>query len=430
MRLLIVILIGMVSFVFIFIFMRTKGDNSIVCPMFLFPIIWFLVAFLSNLRLYDIVEVSDKIYWMIFLGVLFFELGALIANNYKIKQFDLKPCNEKKFGKNILFLQIIATVIFVIADIQVLNLLSVGYSLADIYVMRLNMANGGITELSNGLGVIEIFVEYLARPILAISIPYSCIALVKYKDKKNMFFTIALLILSFINKVNRFDVFMMFVTLVCAIIISGRKIVLTDKHKIAIVCAIVIGVVSFVYMSQLRGGTTSLGKTVYMYLCGNIPFANIKIQELGNNYEHTIIFTSLQGFFRFFNQIIEVIGFENQELYLIAERYSNVEDAVNIGGNYMYNAFVGIFYFFYCDLGWFGICVFSFIFGYFAEMLYVISAKKDNVYLSTLFLMVLVRGVVFSFINFMFVGITYAMALPMLFIVAMISKGEKSYDLY
>ena len=71
----------------------------------------------------------------------------------------------------------------------------------------------------------------------------------------------------------------------------------------------------------------------------------------------------------------------------VRKKYANVEAAVNIGGNNIYNAFVGPFYYFYCDLNWTGVAVFSLVFGYFSERLFVRYSITNNIYIATAFLM-------------------------------------------
>lgn len=353
---------------------------------------------------------------MILIGVFFFEIGACLAHLFGIKQLTLKSFNEEVFTVVMIRLQIIALIIFIISDLRIISLLRSGYSMADIYLMRINMANGGITELSGISGIVEVMLEYFARPIMAISIPYSCMAIVKNKNKQTFILTCVLLILSYINKANRSDIFMLFVTLIFSIILNGKKIELSKKQKIFILVGGIVAVGTFSYLSRLRGGTNTIGNTVYMYLCGNAPLADIKIQNLGKNFKYTFGLTSLQGFFRLFIQIVEKMGFNPPDLFLIAENYSNVEAAVNIGGNNMYNAFVGLFYYFYCDFGWIGVVIFSMFFGYFSERLFIRYFRTNNIFIATAYLMVLVRGVIFSFYNFLFSGITYAIAFLILVI--------------
>ena len=263
-------------------------EKKISSPMVIFTILWLIISFLASLNLYDFIYVTDSIYYMIIIGVVSFFIGCVLTRKCNIVQFMPKERNEKKLNVIMTRLLVIGIIIFISGSISAMSLLRSGISINDIYNMRIQMSYGAETPLSSTSSLISILLEYVGRPILAISIPYSVIVLIRDKKIFPIIATCIMLILSFINRGNRLDIICFGMTILFAIPLVNRKIKLSKKQKKNIILVIIVFGLGIYYISTTRGDFNLL-ETIYSYLCGNIPFQSIKIEQLGKNYEYYVL---------------------------------------------------------------------------------------------------------------------------------------------
>lgn len=400
-------------------------DKRIHSPMVLFTIIWGVICIFSSMRLFHFIEVSEKVYYMICMGGVFFSLGCLFGKKTKKFIASTMMRNNQKLDRYMRGLQYFSCVIFLWAALAAIMLLMQGKTMNDIYNMRILMSYGVETDISSSSKLMSILLEYVGRPVLAISIPYSVIKFLKDKQLLPIILTIIMLLLSFVSRGNRLD----FVCFACTVVFSygliNKQFRLSSKQKKYIIIIAFLASIGFFWITLSRGKIDML-ETIYAYLCGNVPFSAIKIEALGEAYTKTYFATSLQGMLRVINQFVEMLGIGEWKLMALAEQYANVETASVIttkGG--LFNAFVGPFYFFYCDGGWFGVAFFSFLCGYLSEKIYKVAFEKDDMIVWTLYLIVIVRGVLFSFYNFLFVSIMYGMAVIILLILNRATKRKR-----
>lgn len=392
-------------------------------PIFVFTVIWGAISVLASANMFGINETSDAIYGMTMLGVFFFVIGGfcvmqMIGKKKHNTNLVLRNTQWTTSYRNRMFFlfQIMAIVTFFVADIQSFLLLRSGYSIADMYAMKIQMGLGNSTLLSQKNGIVSILLEYFARPILAISTPYGCISFFKYKNKKQLLITVLMLFLAFFTRFNRMDIMIFVITFICCFVILGNKEQMKKiykKYKRFVIVFSAIGIVLFSIITINRG-IESFGKAIYYYFCGNMPFCNAKIEKILPNRINTWGLTSYNGVLRPFLQMLEGIGI-SPELVSVAETYINVEQAEVISNTgSIYNAFVGPFYFFYCDLGVLGIILYSFVFGVICEQCYMKMKKVGSDYYIIFYLILLVRGIFLSFYNFIGTNIAYGVAIVLL----------------
>lgn len=417
----VIIICSFLPMILLAIVKEKRADSPIV----IFTIVWGLISFLASLRLYGMNEVSYKTYLMIFLGTFSFLVGGLLLSGKTIANFHGVERNETRVEKCMLLLQVLALISFTVSALKAINLIRSGLTLNDIYNMRIQMAYGSTTALTSDSSIQSIVLEYFAKPVLAISIPYSIIDFLKYKKKVSIMMTLIMLILSFINRGNRLDILCFFVTFILSQRLLNGGFNLSKKQKRYILIGVLLGAILLFYLSNMRDNF-DIGNTAYSYLCGNVPFSDIKIKNLGTSFSYTIIVTSYQGIFRFLNQIIESLGMNGIEIINIAQKYADVESAVSITSSKgLFNAFVGPFYYLYCDAGWFGIIVFSFLNGCIAEHIYNEAFSNEDIIMKTLYLIIIVRGVIFSFYNYLFASIMYGMAIIILYFISKVTKSKR-----
>ena len=406
------------------VFLATMKEKRIDSPLVLFTGIWGVISFLSSLRLYGLNAVSYRIYIMIFLGTFSFFLGGLLLSGKTVINFQGIERNEIRLSKCMRMLQVLALISFIVSTLSAIKLIRSGASMSEIYNMRIQMAYGSTTALSSNSSAQSILLEYFARPVLALSIPYSIISFLRYREKVSIILTLIMLALSFINRGNRLDILCFLLTFIFSVRLLSVDFHLSKRQKRNIFLGIVFGVVLLNWLSSMRG-KFDMWRTAYSYLCGNVPFSDLKIKDLGDSFPHTIIATSYQGVLRFFNQVLEALGVNGIEIINIAQDYADVETAVSItSSDGLFNAFIGPFYYFYCDAGWLGIILFSFINGCIAEHIYQEAFSSEDIIIKLLYLIILVRGVILSFYNYLLASIVYGMAIVILFILGKITKNR------
>lgn len=375
-----------------------------------------MISLLSCSGLMKMNDVSYRVYAIVAIGVAFFAIGASLNSPIEAKiQEHTRRYNFDKLRKYFIYIEIVAIVIMFFADIIVIALLRSGYSMEDIYYMRLQLAQGGDNALSNTSNGATILLEYIARPVLAIAVPLTVIDYLVNKSKKTVLYTLLLLVLGYINKANRLDILMSIFIFLYAFVVFTKR----DKNKTKKYLSYGFGAIAcfflFNYLTTMRGGKADLGDTFYYYACGNMPFFDIKLRSLDMHHEYTYGLTSFQGVVRPFGQALTTLGFELPDIYETASKYADVEEMVDIGSDGSFNAFIGPFYFFYCDMGLWGVILFSLITGYVIEKLYRKSIYSKDPFVSVVFLVFFIRGCVFSFFNYPLVGITYGMTVWILY---------------
>lgn len=420
----------MILFLFILLFIPIiilgyKKDKSLGSPIVVFPVIWTWIATMTYLRLMPINEVSNRTFFIVILGVLSFCIGALFYRKPSVKLHQIQSNNidVDKFRKYFIALEVLAILIMTLSSLVVITLLRSGYSMEDIYFMRLQMAKGGDNALSGVSDINVILLEFIARPILAIAVPFTVLDYLLNNKKTTLLYTIILLVLGYINKANRLDILMSIFILAYSYVLLEKKRRINGLLLARFGLVFIAIFVLFNYLTNMRGGKADFISTLYYYSCGNLPFFDIRLHELDLSHTYTIFLSSFQGVVRPFGQALSMIGIEIPQLYLIASEYVNVEDVVDIGSEGTFNAFIGPFYFFYCDLGYIGIIFYSLILGWVMEKLYYKTILLHTLLPALFFVMFFVRGCVFSFYNFLLSGITYGMAFWIL--IALYFKTKK-----
>lgn len=415
------ILVILLSLSLLTIFIITNKKIKLTSPLSGFCIVWCLICIFSYCKLLPLYDVSARVYLIVLLGVLSFSIGSLNCSQHSISKSDITIYDSNALRKKFISLQIIAIIIFVFANIPIMIMLRNGMSMDDIYHMRIQMALGKETELNTIPSIVAIMLEYIARPILALSIPFSIVDYLRNKNKQTILFSLVLLLMGYINKANRMDIFMALFTFIYLNAIMHDGIKFKKSFYILVIIAIFSFSTLFDYVTSMRGSSGKINETLYYYSCGSLPFFDTKLSMLEKTHEYTWGFTSLQGVIRPFFQTISNLGFEMPDVYMRATDYANVEDMSYVSNNREHNAFIGPFYFFFCDLGYFGVILFSIISGYLIQKVYYRAMRTQDTLLLVLYAMLFVRGVIFSFYNFLFTYITYGMAILIMILIKNIS---------
>ncbi len=157
---------------------------------------------------------------------------------------------------------------------------------------------------------------------------------------------------------------------VCNDNVKGRLGAWLDKkhHRKILRRFILIAVAGLILMTLLRSttGESSLSfvlRKTYYYFAGWLPNFSEHLSRV-NNDQYTHGFAFVLGILRLPAAILHRLGWPETLSYTLAEKItSSLQERINIGGWHFFNAFTGVFYYFYRDFGYVSVVLESIIFG-------------------------------------------------------------------
>ena len=161
--------------VLIFSVLRKKIDTL----LFVFSCLWTVVIFLYDLRLFDIFAVGNNTQLVVFGGVMGFLIGHVVADKlqFTIKDNSLMICNQVDTRVNYVFVNIVFTVVLIIAACYYIPNLIIGIKGGSAKIVKGLLMSG---ELSTG----NVFVQYIARPFSKIMIATSAYCIINDRRQK------------------------------------------------------------------------------------------------------------------------------------------------------------------------------------------------------------------------------------------------------
>ena len=388
-------------------------DKNIYRPATLFALLWGIIFIVYSFHAFGLKQVSVDTYMIFLCGLLSFFAGSSIADIFRYKfvvgKHDLFSRKIKyrvyKFGTILFFIVMITPLMR--ASIFLLQ----GYSL---YEIRYSLQNDIL-----GTGIISILFNYFCEPYLTFMIVYSIANMFSEKRKiKNMFFTIVGIIFMTIISGGRFFILYFIASLGVAFLIYKKdfhKRRTKNEKKIMrrIKMLLLIAVVSIVTVSIIRGA--KLGETIYVYLCGGIPFLEHLIKDVFCNSNYTNGAATCYGFIRPFFVILRKIGICDLPVWLqhIETQFLIVDDAYFLAPGILFNSFSTSFFAPYLDGGLLGVTIVYLIIGFVAEKTYKQINIKNECMISCFFLISLV--VLLSFFRLVITHYSFSLAFIYLF---------------
>lgn len=374
-------------------------------PITVFFTLWGLIVFLAALNLFDMNSASNKTYIIIFVGLVSFMLGFAIP---KIRlsvssAYGYRRNNFFNLNKKIIYILMAITIVILgYTASSSINLLLSGHNL---WYVRYIAHNDIVSSES---GMLNILYNYLAQPIAQLLIPVSILSLFsKNRDIKLIFGSLIITILLIISNGGRFILLYYLIHLVFIGSFINNKFEITKivRKRVRIISLFVL--TGIIYITVSRGA--SIGKTLYIYLSGCVPFMSQWVENIDQINTYTYGIMSFQGFIRPFFAFLEKLGLINNfpPIITTAENLTlQLELPVSIGGDNTFNAFVSLFYYFYVDFGFLGVVIISMVFGAICNNAYHnIMSKSTNIDVITYSLilqLILTSMVRFQFASFIF----------------------------
>ena len=401
-------------FCFLIALLGILKEKNIYNPLFVFFLIWGFAIAGAKMQLYNIYEVSDETYTIVFIGLLSFFIGYMVIDIFFIKKFtprnnlnfeNFKKTNPNNFNLNLNYKYIYvfafcALIFFGSSAIKALQILIDGNTFH--YIRTISS-----DDVLAGSPIIRSLRAYIFVPGLSILIIISAIDLiVGKKDKKLFLLTFIISLLQTLSTGGRITFLNFIFYIILSRLIFNRKIKINKKTKIIINISTVIIIFLFIFISKSRG-ITSLTSSLYFYLSGAFPHLDYRLGVIDAMEYQTYGFAALNGLFTSIFFILKNLGITNYPvLFQETVQYINVENFVSIGQNVYFNAFVTPFFYFYLDGRYIGVILGSFLYGIIASLSY--NNMKRNLTLKHILLfMIVIQGLATSIIRFQFIDMAY-----------------------
>lgn len=345
----------------------------------LFHFLWLVIMLTYSLKLYDLYDVSNFAVLLILLGNIFFFAGAFARRRFKYRRiiFFKNQRLERDFSyRSIMIVIIIHLLTSIYFSFRTISFLKQGYA----YGFIRNIYQG-YTEISFTLNQAEDILRNWVSLPLGTVIPAVVVAsLLQKKSYKCCY------ILFIIDEVlymfySQHRAALAFIGVYFVIVIANRWSTVDNKIKIRIIWLSFLSIVSIVLVSNSRFnvGDSSIGRTVYRYICGCIPFFDIKIKEAELYNYQTYGLSFLYGIVTPIESLLGVTPFGKTPFYLWVDSIMlSKEKWIRIGDRTFMNAYATIFYDFYLDFKTPGVCLGSMFFGYMIENAYKRFANFNN----------------------------------------------------
>jgi len=406
----------------IVVYYRVKRE-SWFNPILFFCSLWLFIISLSTLYIYEINEISQKTYSIAFIGTLCFSIGGAFAVRHRLivrGTRSLSIYRDETIGEKytyvlhkqiIVILGIIALLVYLVELFPVLKMYAQGITLQDV---RQLYASGSYAYDVGG-PAFAVLAQYIAQPFATAIMPLSFISAFVFKEKKKGLLALGfvLVFLQVLIDGGRAIIVQFAFCGIFVFIISRNKeksrVVLSPRTKRRIRLVVAASIIILLFLSRLRG-VDDMYKSLYLYICGCMPYMDIRLGTVDAIGFYSLGASSLFGVTSILRFVLSVVGI-NPEFFKIVSDVSHVQEVILISNNDIYmNAFVSPFYHLYQDGRWLGVAAGMLIYGYCTMSCYRNMRREGNarnIYLCCLLLV----GILFSMVRIPFAKSNYVLAI-------------------
>lgn len=404
-----VMMIFLLIMIIISIYMEKKFWN----PITLFSGIWLLTIFLANLKLYNMIDYSEKALWIISEGVIFFILGAWLSRFYWKRINIMKTVEREEFyNKKLLYIIVsIGLIMVTILSIKVFIQLKNGMRYTDIRKLYYSYGDGSL------IGSEQLFTlfDWGTAAIIALIIPTVIIGIINKKISKLLIVESILMIgLYIFSTSGRAPLFIIAIELILAVFINKKN--LTSKVKKVLRIGIIIMLIAILCMTAIRASNNYNQKvnSFYAYFSLPLPYFSRLIEYVDKQDINTYGVATAYGPYLMVQKVVKLATgykFSNaEELDEIVTKPQTYWVKIFDDSLDYYNAYSTAFYPFYLDFRQFGVAIFSLIYGFLVEKFYINAIYRKSIKSYIRYLMIVV-GMIQSFAVWQFASPTILVAL-------------------
>lgn len=402
-------------------FLSIINERKILNPITVFFGEWFVVLFLSKLKLFGILEVQNNIYVLILIGCFAYAIGfygyAFLAKH--VSFYSKKNLNYK-LNQRIVYTLAILTLLFFFIDFakSAGSLMSGGLA-----ALRLQAQNGSFLSGNSLLNALRILI--FAPFSLALSaVAPAHLFFSEDKNRIRLFIVTLLIMLErlFSDGGRSPVIYLMFSFMICyffSLTPKRRTVALTlqiSKRKLYIYILVIFAIVLLYEVTLSRSGNNALRDTYYYFAMEPVMF-NKWSNIVESNGLMAYGMASFNGIlFAFFYILKNILGLSTplywESIYSIIEGLGTQWQTITYGG-LQANSYASIFWTFYFDGRTLGIILGMLLYGIFVSIVYKSALNSTNQKNVAIYSLVLI-GVFYTFQQLVFQNIYYSIAFLML----------------
>lgn len=353
----------------IILFFSFLLNRNFVSPVFIFSGLFSLIISLALLRLNGIREFTDKAIYSIEIGVLFFVIGGLFVRIF----FDSKRIRKKSILENELVInwnwtKIILIIVTLGTLITLFNVIRVLLSGVDYSQIRNSFLGYNNSDPLISNPVVSGFVYYVSAPGIAVLVP---IAVYYFTTRKYKLFCYLVFLNVILNSFTTGGRLILVYTIIQFIAtMSFVNIKLPKKTKRILFFIVTMSLIVIFVISNARSDRNIL-EVFYSYFSGPVVLLSEWQKVVDNSNIWTYGLSFIYPFTYIANTISSLLGLNIEFLSnAVALQGAPQRIWMSVFPNIPMNAFVTMFYFFYQDLRFFGIILFSTIYGVICNFFY------------------------------------------------------------
>ena len=353
-----------------------------VHPDTLFCYEWGIISLLSSLHLFSMYATSDKTWCIIFVGAISFCIGTTFGSRMKLAgTIQLQEGYLQRtpfFSDKLFWIIVFVSLLISVPDfIQSVKLMMRGVSLGAIREASYGIINLQDYNYKSGAfyQIFTLIKNILRYTVVAVAIE-SFVYDMRKGAKKLIIVGFTEVMISFTSG-GRFAVAYLIVELMTCFGLYKRygasveyHISTKTKRWIKRLVVLLLGLI--VVLTFIRGANVSdLVVKYYRYICGNIKFFDLHVEQLKESGFWSLGYAGLYGFWSTILPFFNMLGIAYPLRYLdTIQQVMNTQTFLSIGNRMSTNAFITPFYYLYADFRFIGVILGMFIFGVFAGIVF------------------------------------------------------------
>lgn len=418
--------------------------KKLCSPIIAFNAIWALILSLESLHLYGLCVSETRIYFLIMIGIISFNIGFYLWN--RVRQNHRIFFKVGRYGSNVSIktnyipryellyvIGILCILYYIGSAISTIRYLLAGTNMGEVRtIVQSTVAN------TNGSVLGKILNAFAVIFIVPSSLAIQAVGVMDFwfgkKDKRLFTLAVILACISSLGEGGRTAIVNLTIYMIVGYALSGVHIkkqkldtkAVVKKRKKIIVKVMLVAIVVLTWFTLSRVGQTLLKN---LYLCFSMqPYMfNLWANKVDAENLYGYTEASLNGFsFTILYIIKNLLGMDFPKHWkavyeIIRATDSEWQIITNISTRA--NAYVSIFWFFYLDGRAIGVVLGLFFYGVYMARSFVEAMKAPNIKYATVFAFAF-QGMIYTFIRFPFSNIYYSIAYLML--AMLIFRREKS----